>query len=411
MILMIKAIFSSIWLLFIALNSYAYQPYLESFNVLRISPDVESVIFTFNKIDNYRFIMLSNDYWYVTIPKQIMTLKTIPKPQLSIKQILIRQIKGETRIFVRMDPSFKYKYKLLLSENNKYLITRIEKINQNLKTQKNSDTNIKISANHQSPRQTITQTTKHASSQTSETSKPNIIKKPRTIKHTPVIVLDPGHGGKDPGAIGIYNKEKNIVLDIAKKTASYLKRYGYKVVLTRTSDTYPTLADRSRLSNNVKADIFVSIHANYAIKNKRKARGLEVYFLNTTSDKRAINLAARENGVTVKEVGDINKILLSLIQSAKIDKSKLLALTVYNSVLKNGKRSYHGYKGRGVKQAPFYVLVDTRCPSILIETAFVNNPQDAYKLKSRSFRNSLAKGIAEGIAKYIKYHLKNTTKY
>ncbi len=311
--------------------------------------------------------MLSNEYWYIAINKKILRFKQRPKPKLPIEKILIRQIRKETRIYIKMDSSHKYRYRLLLSKNGRYLIVRIEKS----------------------------------------------IKKTKPIyrkltKKIPVIVIDPGHGGKDPGAIGIYNKEKNIVLDIGKKVAYYLRRKHYKVFLTRRNDTYPTLADRAQLANNVKADLFISIHANYALKNKFHARGLEVYFLNTTSDKKAIRLAARENGMSVEKVGDINKIILSLIQSSKIEKSKILASDVYKYVLKEGKIIYIGYKGRGVKQAPFYVLVDTHCPSILIETAFVNNPTDALYLRKPIFRRYLAIGIAKGIEEYIKLHLKKS---
>ena len=311
--------------------------------------------------------MLSNDYWYIAINKKIIRFKCKPKPKLSIKRILIRNIRNETRVYVKMDSRYKYKYRLLLSKNGRYLIVRTEKI-------------LTIPA-----------------------ATPN-----KVITKIPVIVIDPGHGGKDPGAIGIYNKEKNVVLSIGKWVAYYLKHDRYKVFLTRKSDIYPTLAQRAQLANRVKADIFVSIHANYAIKDKYHAKGLEVYFLNTTSDPRAIRLAARENGVSVKKMGDINKIILSLIQSSKIDKSKVLASYVYKNTLKYGKRIYKHYKGRGVKQAPFYVLVDTHCPSILIETAFINNPQDALMLKNPLFRKQVAYGISKGIEEYVQTRLKNT---
>ena len=359
---MIKAIISLFWLVFLTLNAYAASPRLESFSIVNISPAVENVIFTFNKIKKYRFIMLSNHYWYIAASGEKIKIDCPLKPKLSVKRILVRNIRNETRIFLRMDSRYKYRYRLLLSKDGKYLIVRIEK---NL---------LKL------------------------IPKPEAIKKP---VHIPIIVIDPGHGGKDPGAIGIYNKEKNVVLSIAKLVAYYLKLKHYRVFLTRTGDTYPTLAQRAQFANKVKADIFVSIHANYALKNRLQARGLEVYFLNTTSDARAIRLAARENGIPVSKVGDINKIILSLIQSSKIDKSKVLATYVYKSALKYGKRVYKGYKGRGVKQAPFFVLVDTRCPSILIETAFINNPKDALMLRSPVFKRQIAYGIAKGIEAYI----------
>ncbi len=396
---MIKAIISSFWFFLIAYSAYAMQPTLESFHIIGVSKEVENVIFTFNKIDSYRFIMLSNDYWYIAVPQKRITIDTPINKKLSINDILIRDIRDETRIYVRMNPNYTYKYSTILSKNGKYLIIRAKKelIKQQL---------LKKPKPALKTKPVIKQKTTTTKQQNNKTIKPKQFTAPPK-GHRLTIVIDPGHGGKDPGAVGIYNKEKNVVLDIAHKTAKYLKKYGYRVILTRTGDTYPTLSDRSRLSNNVKADLFISIHANYAVKDRRNAKGLEVYFLNITSDKRAIALAARENGVSTKEIGDINKIVLSLIQSAKIEKSKILALDVYNSMLKEGRKIYSHYKGRGVKQAPFYVLVDTRCPSILIETAFINNRQDARKLKSATFRQHLAIGIARGIEQYINLHLKN----
>ncbi len=378
------------WFFFIAFSAYAYQyqPVLESLSIIGISPGVENVIFTFNKINNYRFIMLSNNYWYIAVPQYTIHINQTPTPRLSVNDILVRDIRNETRIYIKMNDKYTYKYKPILSKNGKYLIVRIEKLFNNTS---NKAAKPKTQISHKQTAKTVIN-----------------LSKPST--KTPVIVIDPGHGGKDPGAIGIYNKEKNIVLDIAKRTAYYLKRKGYKVVLTRNKDTYPTLSDRSQLSNRVKANIFVSIHANYSVKDRKKAKGLEVYFLNTTSDKRAIRLAARENGISIQEVGDINKIILSLIQSAKIEKSKTLALDVYYKMLSYGKKIYAGYKGRGVKQAPFYVLVDTRCPSILIETAFINNPKDALYLKNPVFRKYLAIGIAKGIETYIHSHMKSKIK-
>ncbi len=364
---MIKAIVSVLWFLLLVFRVYADTPVLQSLGIINVSPSVENVIFTFNKIEHYRFIMLSNSYWYIALNNKIIKVDCTLKPRLSVKRILIRDIRNETRIFLKMTPKYRYRYKLLLSKNGRYLIVRIEK---NMMKQKNEDRAI-------------------------------------VEKHTPIIVIDPGHGGKDPGAIGIYNKEKNVVLPIAKYVAYYLRLAHYKVYLTRTEDTYPTLAQRAELANRVKANIFVSIHANYAIKDRLHAKGLEVYFLNTTSDARAIRLAARENGIPVSKVGDINKIIMSLIQSSKIDKSRILASYVYKDVLKYGRRLYKNYVGRGVKQAPFYVLIDTHCPSILIETAFINNPQDALELRSPLFRKQLAYGIAKGIEKYISSHPEN----
>ncbi len=345
---------------------------------IRVSNNVENIIFTFNHLGKYRFIMLSNSYWYIA--ENGRKIKVVAKPRLNglIKRVLVRNIRGETRIFVKMDDRFKYRYHIFISKNRKYLIVRAQILSSSVETALS-----KPAKSEPAPR---TQTAA------------------KTPSKSPIIVIDPGHGGKDPGAIGIFNKEKTITLDIAKEVAYYLRRDHYRVYLTRKGDVYPTLAQRAQFANRVHAAIFVSIHANYALKDSKKARGLEVYLLNVTSDKRALSLAARENGMSVQQLGDINKIILSLIQSSKIDKSKVLASDVYKEMLKEGRTVYHSYKGRGVKQAPFFVLVDTHCPSILIETAFINNPEDAFYLKQPSFRKRLALGIARGIEEYLKAH-------
>ncbi|AEA33012.1 N-acetylmuramoyl-L-alanine amidase family protein [Hippea maritima] len=340
---------------------------LEEFSCLKLSPNVQNIILTFDRIENYRFIKLSQDYWYIAIPGKIISIKTKFKPCGFIDKVLVRIIKGETRIFFKMKGNASYRFRIVLSGSGRFLVIRIQSsktfIQPGLKTKES---------------------------------------KLKAAKRRPIIVIDPGHGGKDPGAIGILDKEKNVVLSIGRYVARMLKADGYKVYMTRNKDVYPTLADRVELANKVKADVFVSIHANYSPKKRRDAKGLEVYFLNTTSDKRALSLAARENGMSLSQLGDLNRIILSLIQTKKIQYSKVLASKVYREMLLHGIRIYKGYKGRGVKQAPFYVLVGTRCPSILIETAFINNPTDAVYLHKNSFKKALAMGIALGIEQFLR---------
>ncbi len=364
---MVKAIISIVFLLF-SVNSYAYNIiHLKQFSILSISPTVDNLIFTFDKIDRYRFIRLSEYYWYIAAPSKIINIETPLVPKDNIKRILVRIIRGETRIFFKMDSNFKYRFRIVLSKNHHFLVIRIEK----------------------------TPTKKERAVVSQRRANRSYLK--------PVIVIDPGHGGRDPGAIGLFGlEEKNITLSIGKYVAYFLRRDGYKVVMTRTGDTYPTLAGRVRLANKVNASVFVSIHANYAPKDRLKVKGLEVYFLNTTSDKRALMLAARENGMSLSQISDLNKIILSLIQTTKIKYSKILASDIYKYSLIYGKRVYRSYLGRGVKQAPFYVLVGTRCPSVLVETAFINNPSDAIFLRNKRFRRAVAHGIAVGIERFLK---------
>ncbi len=212
------------------------------------------------------------------------------------------------------------------------------------------------------------------------------------------VVVDPGHGGKDPGAIGIRGvKEKDIVLKIAREVKKELSRKGIDVYLTRKTDVFIPLSERARIANEKGADVFVSIHCNAC--NNKKVRGISTWILNATSDERAIEIAARENNVPVEKMDDINKIILSLIQSAKLNISKKLAYYVQKDIV----RELHGAsQGLGVRQAPFYVLVDTRMPSILVEALFVTNPSDARLLSKRAYRRRIAKGISEGIVKFLK---------
>ena len=367
---MVKAIITLVFFL-LSLNSYASGiVHLKSFSILSLTPTIDNVIFTFNRIDKYRFIMLNNDYWYIAAPGKIMSITTPLIPKGNIRRILVRIIKGETRIFFKMESGYKYRFHIVLSRNHHFLIVRVEKQNK-----------IKIHKTFATRKKTT---------------------KTRLSK-VPVIVVDPGHGGKDPGALGLFGlKEKNITLSIGKYVAYFLRRDGYRVYMTRTGDTYPTLADRVRLANRVKADVFVSIHVNYTPRDRLRVKGLEVYFVNTTSDKRALRLAARENGMSLSQISDLNKIILSLIQSTKIEYSKKLASDIYRYMLLYGKQVYKSYTGKGVRQAPFYVLVGTRCPSVLVETAFINNPSDAIFLRNDRFRRALARGIARGIELFLR---------
>ncbi len=367
---MLKAIVSLVFLFF-TLNSYGSKIiHLKEFSILNISSNVDNLIFTFDKITKYRFIKLSENYWYVAVPGKIISINAPLVPRGNVERILVRIIKGETRIFFRMKKGFRYRFRIVLSKNHHFLVIRIER--EPLKS--------------------------YAKRPLKITTKNENVKKVK-----PVIVIDPGHGGKDPGAIGLFGlEEKNITLSVGKYVAYFLRKDGYRVVLTRVSDNYPTLADRVRIANRVNAAVFVSIHVNYTPKDRGKVKGLEVYFLNTTSSKRALRLAARENGMSLSQISDLNKIILSLIQTTKIHYSKILASDIYRYMLAYGKEVYKDYSGRGVKQAPFYVLVGTRCPSVLIETGFINNPSDAIFLRSRRFRMAVAKGIARGIEQFLK---------
>ncbi|MBI2357900.1 MAG: N-acetylmuramoyl-L-alanine amidase, partial [Deltaproteobacteria bacterium] len=184
------------------------------------------------------------------------------------------------------------------------------------------------------------------------------------------IVLDPGHGGKDPGAIGIGGvAEKDIVLSLAKKLAKKLKQeMGVEVVLTRQDDTFIPLEDRTAIANAEEADLFVSLHVN-ASPNPN-LRGIETYYLDNTNDEASIRLAARENATSRRNISDLQFILSDLTQNSKLEDSITLAHRVHSSLVSHMGRRYRDLKDLGVKKALFYVLVGARMPSVLLETFF-----------------------------------------
>ncbi|MCX7769652.1 MAG: N-acetylmuramoyl-L-alanine amidase [Proteobacteria bacterium] len=216
------------------------------------------------------------------------------------------------------------------------------------------------------------------------------------------IVLDPGHGGHDPGAIG-YNglKEKDVVLDIALKVGNLIKNYfpEIEVIYTRDDDYYLALDERTKIANSKKADLFVSIHAN-ASKNK-VARGIETYFLDFTKEERAKEVAARENATTLQGVDEVQAILRDLIVSSKYNESTLLASLIQKSLVDTLSNVNGEINNLGVKQGPFYVLIGAAMPSVLVETSFITNEKEGSLLATNDYRNYIAKGIFDGIKDYI----------
>ncbi len=217
------------------------------------------------------------------------------------------------------------------------------------------------------------------------------------------IVIDPGHGGRDPGAIG-YSKgvyEKDVVLAISKKLAKKIEnRLNCNVIMTRSSDTFLTLEERTAIANTKNADLFISLHCNAS--NDQNLIGIETYYLNLATDERAINVAARENATSKKNISDLESILNDLMKNAKINESSRLSSVVQKSLYNGMKNKYSKVKNLGVKQAPFYVLLGASMPSILIETSFISNPEECKRLTDSAYQNALCDAITDGIAKYIK---------
>jgi len=213
------------------------------------------------------------------------------------------------------------------------------------------------------------------------------------------IVIDPGHGGKDKGAIGpsgLY--EKDITLALAKQLKKVLEKEGaYEVILTRDTDRYVSLEERTAIANTKKADLFLSIHTN--AHTDRSLGGIETYFLNFSTDKESARVAALENAASAKQISDLEAILNELLRNTKINESSRLAREVHQGLMKR-LESDRKLRDLGVKQAPFYVLLGAQMPSILIEACFISNEEEERLLKDTAFQKELAQAISQGIRSY-----------
>ena len=220
------------------------------------------------------------------------------------------------------------------------------------------------------------------------------------------IVVDAGHGGHDSGAIGAKRYyEKTVVLQIAKRVEKQLKKKRFKVKMTRSSDHFVKLKNRTRFANRHKADIFVSIHAN-AIADKRrfgKVYGVETYFLQTTRSARSKRIAALENSVVLNKSDFLSKnvILEAVLSGPKIELSHKLAIDIQTRMLRNVKRKYKGVKDGGVRPAPFWVLVGAQMPSVLVEVGYITNPIERRRIFNPDYQKRIAQGIVEGISNYL----------
>lgn len=215
-----------------------------------------------------------------------------------------------------------------------------------------------------------------------------------------VIVIDPGHGGKDPGAIGYRGiEEKDVCLAIALELKKLFdKEPRCKTILTRTADTFVSLSTRSQIANGNNADFFLSIHTNS--HEDEKLTGIETYYLDFSSDADARKVAARENFTTPDAISDLEIILFDLLQSDKINKSSILAGYIHNALLNKMKHAYTEVRNLGVKHAPLRVLIDAEMPCVIIEAAFISNPAEARLLKNTDHQKLLAQAIVEGVRNF-----------
>lgn len=214
------------------------------------------------------------------------------------------------------------------------------------------------------------------------------------------IVLDPGHGGKDPGAIGPGGiAEKDVVLSVAKKLALKLRReMGVQVVLTRQDDRFIPLENRTAIANAEDADLFISLHMNASPNGD--ARGIETYYLDNTTDEAARRLAARENGTSTKNISDLQFILSDMTQNMKLEDSITLAYRLQSSLVAGMNKVMPEVRDLGVKQALFFVLVGARMPSVLVELGFITHRGEGPALSRARYQDAMVDALYEGIQKF-----------
>jgi len=225
---------------------------------------------------------------------------------------------------------------------------------------------------------------------------PSPARKPRVR-----VMIDPGHGGKDPGAIGRTGlKEKDVVLEIGRRIREKLARSGeFDVRMTRDEDVFIPLEERTAMANKGRVDVFVSLHIN-ASRN-RKAEGFSTYVLSRgASNREDLELAARENGVPVGKLQGVKFIIDDMFTGARKNESLRLAKTVNDAVVRHVSSRYPGVHSTGLKQAPFYVLVGARMTAVLVEASFISNSREEARLRESSYLDGIADGVVEAVRYY-----------
>jgi len=215
------------------------------------------------------------------------------------------------------------------------------------------------------------------------------------------IVIDPGHGGKDPGCIGRNGlHEKDIVLDVCKELKKLLEtQMNLEVILTRETDIFLPVENRPVIANQKRADIYISVHAN-SFPNKKRS-GVQTFYLNFSHDASVNAIAAQENATSTKSISEMKDIITKIAQNSKIVESKELAEIIQDSIVKTLSKDYKNVKDLGVKGGPFWVLIGGEMPSILVEISHLSNTTEAERLKNPKYRARVAQGIFGGIRHYM----------
>ena len=226
---------------------------------------------------------------------------------------------------------------------------------------------------------------------------------PIELRAVRTVVVDPGHGGEDPGAIGMGGvREKDVTLGIARELARRLTDRGFRVVLTRRDDETLGLEERTARAEGAGGDVFVSIHANAA--SRRGARGIETYFLDRGHERHALRVAARENGVAPAHLDELQRTLAGLRVSEMSRHSGHLAHAIHEGLIGGVREDVGETRDLGVKQGPFHVLFLAHMPSVLVEVGFLTNRAEARRLRSPYYQRVVAEHIARGLSRYRREH-------
>lgn len=340
------------------------------------------------------------------------------------------QLQGSARVF-----EFQGDVRIKIAQNSqekvRLVITSSKKLNIDFKIDKKQATftipNAKLEQNNFSiaslfePQTTSQKSQMQTSKPTSQKSDSTKTESQKTndkgqrastpIKTTPksnknntnkTIVIDPGHGGKDCGAMGVDKVcEKKVVLNIGKYLRDELKKRGYKTYMTRDKDVFIGLRQRTNLANNRNADLFISIHANAIPENKAKFEGIESYFLSTARSERAKKVAALENKDDTEGMNYFSKqSFLNTLNTQRIVASNRLAIDIQYGMLQSLRSKYKVVDG-GVREGPFWVLVGAVMPSVLLEVGYITHPTEGKRLNQTAFQKTIAKGIADGVDGYF----------
>ncbi|EAJ9148192.1 N-acetylmuramoyl-L-alanine amidase [Campylobacter coli] len=250
----------------------------------------------------------------------------------------------------------------------------------------------------------VNKSTSASSKSTSKITSKNVLNS--KFKSDKIIVLDAGHGGKDSGALSDKKgslKEKDVVLSTTLKLGNELKKRGYKILYTRSSDKFINLRDRTKYANDKRADLFISIHANAApsASKAKSSEGVETFFLSPARSERSKKAAEKENQGDFEEINYFSKqSILNFLNREKIVASNKLAIDVQKNILTQTRKKYRIVDG-GVREAPFWVLVGAQMPAILIEIGYITHPSEGKRIANKSFQDTLVKGIADGVENYF----------